>query len=207
MRQAGVEGEMLDAMLHVSAEIRARTAPHPPAFQCVGVGDILTLGARRFEVIIGAGHSMAQVMLYDAADRLLFCADHVLMKITPNVGIWPGSDADPLAHFIESLRQLATLPVRLALPGHRTVITDWAGRLHELLHHHDERLALMHEAAGDGATVLDIAQRVFDFRQFTAHEMRFAVAETLAHLEYLRARGQVMRTEALPWVYRRQMTN
>ncbi len=203
MRCAGVACEMLDDMMQVTAEIRGRTAPHPPRFECVGHGDALTLGARRFEVLLAAGHSVAQVMLYDPADRLLLCADHVLMTITPNVGIWPGSDADPLARFVESLRQLATLPVRLALPGHRAVITDWPGRLAELLHHHDERLALIGRAAGDGAQVLEIAQRVFDFRHFTAHEMRFAVAETLAHLEYLRAQALVTRTDDLPWVYRR----
>jgi glyoxylase-like metal-dependent hydrolase (beta-lactamase superfamily II) len=141
--------------------------------------------------------------LYDAVDKLLFCADHILLKITPNVGLWPGSDDDPLAAFLDSLRELSTLDVRLGLPGHKTLIHDWHGRIAELEHHHDERLAGIATAAGHGATALDVAQTIFDFRNFTFHEMRFAVAEAQAHLEYLRLRGGLRREgEDGVWVYR-----
>jgi glyoxylase-like metal-dependent hydrolase (beta-lactamase superfamily II) len=201
MRQAGVGEPMLADMLQVTAEIRARTMPQATEFTLIGEGDILELCERTFQVYIGPGHTVAQALLYDAQDRLMLCADHVLLKITPNIGLWPGSDSNPLEQFLASLQSLMTLDVRLALPGHKALILDWRGRISELVHHHETRLAHMAEAAAPGATALDVAQSVFNFDQFTAHEMRFAIAETLAHLEYLRSRGSLGRSDEQPWRY------
>jgi glyoxylase-like metal-dependent hydrolase (beta-lactamase superfamily II) len=108
--------------------------------------------------------------------------------------LWPGSDADPLARFVESLTTLRALDVRLALPGHKGLIHDWRGRIDELLHHHDERLAHI-RAAAQGATALEVALTIFPFERFTPHEQRFAVAEALAHLEHLRLHGDLRREE------------
>ncbi len=202
MHSAGVGETMLDAMLRIGAEIREETAPHPPEIAVISTGERLRLGTRDFKIINGPGHSVAQVLLYDDTDRLIFCADHVLAKITPNVGIWPGSDPSPLHSFLDSLQALLALEVNTALPGHRSIIEDWQGRITELQAHHDTRLAQMYDAAHDGATAFQIAQTVFDFEQFTAHEMRFAVAETLAHLEYLRQRGDIAREDGDVWMFR-----
>jgi glyoxylase-like metal-dependent hydrolase (beta-lactamase superfamily II) len=203
MRRAGVDGPMLTAMLQVGEETRSKTLPHAKHFHTLCTGDVLELGRRKLRVYNGPGHSVAQVLLYDAGDRLMFSADQVLLKITPNVGIWPGSDEDPLASFLMSLHELSALNIRLALPGHKALIHNWAGRIKELQQHHQERLSHMAAAADRGATALQVAQAVFRFSHFTAHEMRFAVAETLAHLEHLRLRGQLAREEGQPWRYYR----
>jgi hypothetical protein len=83
------------------------------------------------------------------------------------------------------------LDVRLALPGHKALITNWRGRLEELLQHHALRLGHTLAAIEEGATVFDASLKVFNSLTFTPHEWRFAMVETLAHLEYLRLRGQV----------------
>ncbi|MCC6614663.1 MAG: MBL fold metallo-hydrolase [Anaerolineae bacterium] len=203
MRAAGVDEAMLAGMLRVGAEIGAQTAPHPPRLDVLTAGERISLGAREFRILNGPGHSVGQLLLYDESARLIFCADHVLAKITPNVGIWPGSDANPLASFLDSLQSLSDLPVDLALPGHRSLIEDWPGRIAELQRHHDERLSQMRDAAGDGATALQIAGVVFNFDHFSTHEQRFAVAETLAHLEYLRQQGAIERHGDDVWIFRR----
>jgi hypothetical protein len=61
----------------------------------------------------------------------------------------------------------------------------------ELLAHHEERLSVM-LAALDGrpATPFEVARRVFP-EDLTAHQLRFALAETLAHLEHLVGDGYV----------------
>jgi len=203
MRGAGVDENMLAAMLRVGEEIGAQTAPHPPTLDVLTAGERIRLGTRQFRLIDGPGHSVGQLLLYDESARLIFCADHVLAKITPNVGIWPGSDANPLASFLDSLHSLSDLPVDLALPGHRSIIQDWSGRIAELQRHHTERLSQMRDAAGDGATALQIAGTVFNFDHFSTHERRFAVAETLAHLEYLRQLGEIERHGDSVWMFRR----
>lgn len=171
----------------------AMTYPHPTRLDIIQPGDEIQLGKRRFQIIATPGHSDGQIIFYDPDDRLLLCGDHVLMKITPNVGIWPNGLTNPLGRFLTSLRELQALDVRLALPGHKALITDWRGRVNELLAHHDERLRHTQAAVAGGATVYEAAQRVFKSDVFTPHEWRFAMAETLAHLDVLEQRGLVQR--------------
>jgi glyoxylase-like metal-dependent hydrolase (beta-lactamase superfamily II) len=179
------------------------TFPHPTTLDIIQAGDEIQMGKRRFRMIHAPGHSDGQLMFYDAADRLLLCGDHVLMKITPNIGLWPESDPNPLGRFLVSLQEFKALDVRLALPGHKSLITDWRGRLAELLLHHEARLLHTLAAVEEGhANVYDAARAVFNSSTFTPHEWRFAMAETLAHLDYLERRGLVRRQEDEVWSYR-----
>lgn len=171
------------------------TLPHPARLETLQPGGEMQIGRRRFTLVHAPGHSDGQLLFYDPNDHLLLCGDHVLMKITPNIGVWPEGDPDPLGRFLTSLRDLKRLDVRLALPGHKSLITDWAGRVDELLAHHELRLAHTLAAVGSGATVYETARRVFDSSVFSPHEWRFALAETLAHLDYLERRGKVRRQD------------
>jgi hypothetical protein len=99
---------------------------------------------------------------------------------------------------------LSQLKVRLALPGHKTIITDLAGRIVELQVHHAARLELTTAAADSGATVYEVSRHLFPFDKLSVHERRFALAETLAHLEYLRLRQQLQRDNDKTWVYCRR---
>ena len=87
--------------------------------------------------------------------------------------------------------------MRLALPGHKWLITDWRGRIEELLAHHEARLERTQEALAAGArSVLEVAAQLFELERLTPHEWRFALAETLAHLEYLRVQGKAVSSPA-----------
>ena len=125
----------------------------------------------------------------------MLCGDQVLGKITPNIGRWPGAEAQPLRRYLASLAALQRLPVQLALPGHGAPLTTWVERITQLQQHHQQRLAAMAEAADTGATVLGVARAIFNFAKFSEHEVRFAVAETLAHLDYLVEAGELQMWE------------
>ena len=147
---------------------RDLTQPHPVQQEFLKAGASLRLGAREFRTIHAPGHSDGQMIFYDAADELMLCGDHVLMRITPNIGVWPHSEPDPLGRFLGSLGELATLEVRLALPGHKWLISDWRGRIEELIAHHHARLEGTEEALAAGArTVLEVAARLFDLARLT----------------------------------------
>jgi hypothetical protein len=62
------------------------------------------------------------------------------------------------------------------------------------------------DAAQHSATVYEVAASIFDFSRLTHHEMRFALVESLAHLEYLREENQLQRDEpaASAWRYSSQ---
>lgn len=176
-------------------KLRLMTQPLPVDVQLLQPGEPITLAERRCTILHAPGHADAQIIFYAPADRLLLCGDHVLQRITPNIGLWPSTAGDPLGRYLDSLRALLALEVTVALPGHHGAISDWQGRLYELLHHHAERLELAYTAVAAGATALEASYTIFNFDRFSQHEIRFAVAEALAHLEYLANAGRLVRFE------------
>jgi glyoxylase-like metal-dependent hydrolase (beta-lactamase superfamily II) len=191
LRAGGMPDQMAQQVADSMDDTYSMTLPHPPQMEAMQADTLLQLGDRTFRTILAPGHSDGQILFYDASDHLLLSGDHVLMKITPNIGLWEHSDPDPLGQFMASLVTLRELDVRIALPGHKHLIEDWQGRIDELLAHHEHRLDQTLDALGQNRhTPYEVAGAIFDTTRFTVHEWRFALAETLAHLEYLRIRGK-----------------
>ncbi|MGH7330339.1 MAG: MBL fold metallo-hydrolase, partial [Polyangiaceae bacterium] len=162
-------------------------------------GDVLTIGNRRLRVVWTPGHTPGHICLYDEERSVVFTGDHVLPQITPHIGYWIESDLDPLGKFLESLRKLKSLGAKSALPAHREPIDDVGGRLDVLFAHHDERESPLLESLSTTLTGAQIAAKLpwrrnqSKFDELPATERSFALVETLAHLEHLRARGIVER--------------
>ncbi len=195
LRQAGAPADVGAIVEGQQQKLRQQTLPMPGDVQLLRDGDAIMLAGRRFDVIHAPGHADGQIIFYAPDDRLMLCGDQVLLRITPNIGFWPSTQPDPLGRYLASLAALRDLAVDVALPGHHGVINDWQGRIDALLHHHNERLEAMYAAAAHGATALETSTVVFNFDRFSPHEIRFAVAETLAHLEHLAAAGRLDRYE------------
>jgi glyoxylase-like metal-dependent hydrolase (beta-lactamase superfamily II) len=196
---AGAPAEVVDEIIEGVAFTIAMIAPHPTHVEYITPGEIVRFGGRDFTPILAPGHSDGQLVFYDAADKLLLSGDHVLMKITPVIGLWPETEPHPLARFMASLRELRGLDVRLALPGHRELITDWRGRIDELLAHHEKRLQRASEAVGSGATAYQVAGALFNLQKLSVHDTRFALVEALAHLDYLVQHGTIRQTGDDVW--------
>jgi glyoxylase-like metal-dependent hydrolase (beta-lactamase superfamily II) len=126
---------------------------------------------------------------------------HILFEITPNIGLWPGLDQNPLRSYLGSLDKLERLRVSVALPGHRAVIHDVPGRMREIREHHRVRLQACWDAAGNGCTAYEVCLQVFP-RLKHVDDVRLAMVETLAHLEYLAVAGRLERSEASILRYR-----
>lgn len=183
------------------ARLRAATQPMP-TITPLEPGSTLMMGGRSYEALYAPGHSDSQLIFYAAEERLVFCGDQVLNKITPHIGVWPTSEPDPLGRYLRSLGALIRLDVALALPGHKTLITNWHERISAIQSHHDLRLDAMRSAVGNtAATAYDVVGRVFPYDRFSPHEQRFALAETLAHLEYLVAQNELQRDQGPPIRY------
>jgi glyoxylase-like metal-dependent hydrolase (beta-lactamase superfamily II) len=158
-------------------------------------GEKIELGAGAARVLHAPGHADYQVMLYDEGRKILFSADHVMLEITPNIGLWPDTKGRPLARYLESLSSLRGLDADLVLPGHGPLFHDFDGRVDELLLHHEERLDLMQRALGDEPrTPFAVSRELFRYT-LSLYERCFALAETLAHLEYLVSEGRAERVE------------
>ncbi|HNP69578.1 MAG TPA: MBL fold metallo-hydrolase [Kouleothrix sp.] len=200
-RAHGLPAGLAEQVRETMAENRAMTTPWPEV-TALAPGTAIEIGARRFEAIATPGHSDEHLVFYCADERLMLCGDAVLTKITPNVSRWPDGNPNPLADFLSSLERLGDLDVALALPGHGPLIDKFGQRLVELRQHHHERLEMMARAAGDGATAFEVCTRVFPTSTLSPHQLRFAIAETLAHLEHLVSIGQAERIEQPAIMYR-----
>lgn len=136
-----------------------------------------------WELVDAPGHADGQLCLLK--DGILVAADHILGRISPTVGLWPASRADPLGDYLVALARTIELDPTVALPGHGDVIDDPAGRAGELQEHH--RLRLEETAAAlrsEPRTGYQLSFPLFG-EDLKPAARRFAVAETLSHLERL----------------------
>lgn len=167
----------------------------PDEITPLAAGEKLELGGSAARVIHAPGHADNQLMLHDEERGILYAADHILLKITPNVGLWPESKPQPLAQYLDSISALRCLDASLVLPGHGPVFHDLAGRIDELLAHHDERLDAMLDTLTDGPRTPYEVSRIVFRGGLTGYQKIFALAETLAHLAHLEYQGRAARSE------------
>lgn len=153
------------------------------------------LGDELWQVISTPGHSDGHRCLYQPESRLLLAGDHILDKITPNISLWPGGRPNPLQDYVQSLQQTAALDISLALPAHGKLIDNVPQRVTELLEHHEQRLEQMRVLAKQGRTAYEVASDVFRHKELSPHQWRFAMAETLAHLECLAFQGKLNKSQ------------
>jgi glyoxylase-like metal-dependent hydrolase (beta-lactamase superfamily II) len=146
-----------------------------------------------WELVAASGHADGQLCLLK--DGVLVAADHVLGRITPTVGLWPASRADPLGDYLEALERTVGLDPHVALPGHGDVIEEPGARARELQEHHRLRLEETVAALGpEPKTGYELSFSLFG-AELKPASRRFAIAETLSHLERLVHEGAALRDE------------
>jgi glyoxylase-like metal-dependent hydrolase (beta-lactamase superfamily II) len=152
------------------------------------------MGDRWFEPIVTAGHAAGHICFYDADRKEMFCGDHVLPQISPNVSYIPGADGNPLESFLASLDKISQYKVDKAYPGHREPFATFNLRVIELIEHHQDRLEKMVAHLAEPKHVYQLCLDFFGDR-LPIHQMRFAMAETLAHVIYLHKKGRIVEQE------------
>lgn len=213
--------EMLAPMgaADLAKQVRARMAPHladpQPRLQWsdpdrwLPDGALIDLPGRALRAIHTPGHTTGHVVFHDEAAAQLFAGDHVLPHITPSIGFQPVITRTALIQYLSSLRLMLTLPDTRLLPAHGPVQPSTHARVHQLLEHHEIRLAQTLETAVGGpvtafaaASVLPWTRRQRKFADLDIMNQLLATGETSAHLEVLVARGQLTRSrtpEGIDW--------
>lgn len=193
----------MDRRSAVSAADKMRAElPLPKQMLPLYAGEKLDLGGSTARIIHAPGHADNQLMLHDERRKILYAADHILLEITPNIGLWPESRPHPLARYLESLETLRGLEADLMLPAHGPVFHDLDGRIEELAHHHEERLDAMRATLEEGPkTAFGISRLAFR-GALTLYQRCFALTETLAHLDLLALQGRAEPVENGSVAYR-----
>ena len=162
--------------------------------------DTLLEGAERLpideselEVVWTPGHSPGHCCFYWPARRVLFSGDHLLPKISPNIGLHPQSGADPLDDYLASLARVRRLEVDLVLPAHGDPFRNHRERIAAIMQHHDERKAALVNLARDGAkSGWQLAGELFHgVMERNVFQQRLALQETLAHCQSLAVEGRL----------------
>ena len=169
------------------------SVPAQEAISLVEDGETLNLVGEQYRVIWTPGHSDGHICLFRERDGVFLAADHVLPRITPNVGLYSEYDrSNPLGDYLDSLRKVADLPASIVLPGHGEPFKDLAGRVNEIIEHHGQReMEILTLLDKQPQHAYQLAERLFGQRLKSNEARRMAVAETLSHLEYMRLGGQV----------------
>ena len=161
-------------------------------------GETLAWHPFHFEVIWTPGHAAGLVCLYEAQAQILISSDHVLQRISPNIGLYARQSGDPLGDYLHSLKWVRDLPVKLVLPGHGAPFSDLAARVDELIAHHELRLQeVVNALADEEQTAYGTASRLswrgsaHGWQKLLPFDRLAALSETLAHLHYLTNQGQV----------------
>jgi glyoxylase-like metal-dependent hydrolase (beta-lactamase superfamily II) len=182
LRDAGVPALLIEQIELSMHPLRSafRRLPHDLPSDA---GDRVETDAGDFEVVSTPGHSPGHLCLYNRKHRLLFSGDHMLEKISPNIGWHPGVDA--LGDYLESLRAVAQLDVDLVLPSHGEPFHGHRAWIARAIASHQRRCGQLEAALARGpATPFELA-RVLWPRELSPFHQRFAVFETLSHLEHL----------------------
>lgn len=175
----------------------------PPNFNRLIADQTLTMGGTNWRTIAGFGHSPEHIALYSAEKNVLIAGDMLLPKISTNVGAWASDpDGDTLGQFLDSLDRFLPLPAdTLVLPSHGRPFRGVHARVDALKAHHADRLAALIAAVDTPKSAVELLPVLFG-RMFDLYQTMFALAECIAHLNYLLHRGQLTRFVDDAGVYR-----
>lgn len=185
-RRAGLPEDEIARRAARGNAYRTRVVLPPAAYRRVRDGDRLLIGDDDWHVMIGQGHAPEMICLFEARRNVLIAGDQVLPRISPNVSVFGAEPlANPLAEFLASLERFRELPEDcLVLPSHGRPFRGLRGRIDQLIAHHKERLDLVLELCSRPQSVAEIMPGLFK-RKLDAHQLGFAIGETLAHVNYL----------------------
>ncbi len=181
-------------------------SPLPLGFRRIAEGAVIRAGGRDWRVRLGNGHAPDHATLWSLDDNLVIGGDQLLPGISPNLGVYatePG--ADPVADWLESCDKFASLARAedLVLPGHKLPYTGLPLRLAQLSANHHGALDRLRAHLAEPRVAVDCFPVLFQ-RRIDEGTFILALAETVAHLNHLLARGEVTRTrrDDGAWIWR-----
>jgi glyoxylase-like metal-dependent hydrolase (beta-lactamase superfamily II) len=184
----GVPSDVADELIesgHVFADF-VRFAWNPTL---VDPGDELD----GWRIHVTPGHADGHLILHRG--DVVIAGDTLLTPITPAIGLYPESRPDPLGDYLDSLRLVAGLAPRISYGGHGEAVTDPVARCAAIAQHHADRLDRTEDALGpEPRSGYAVSHDLFG-STLAPIQRRFAVAETLSHLERLVVTGRAQRAD------------
>jgi glyoxylase-like metal-dependent hydrolase (beta-lactamase superfamily II) len=153
-------------------------------------GELAPLAGRQLRAVWTPGHTPGHLCLHEETENLLLTGDHVLPRISPNIGLQPHTAEPPLAAYLRSLEFVVGYDATEALPAHEYRFHGLPSRVRMLLAHHERRCDDVIEILGrlGRATTWQVTEELSWSRGWAAvteFVRRAALAEAGAHLQHL----------------------
>jgi glyoxylase-like metal-dependent hydrolase (beta-lactamase superfamily II) len=194
-RAHGLDAERCAALERRSGAYQRGVPSLPTAYQRLFASDELKIGAHRWQVRVGFGHSPEHAALYSPELGVLISGDMLLPKISTNVSVLAVTPlADSLADYLQSIDRYRELPAAtLVLPSHGLPFYGIENRVNALHAHHEERLLVLEESCDRPRTASELLLTLFP-RDLDTHQTMFAMGEAIAHLNRLEHAGRLLRS-------------
>mgnify|MGYP001160075992 FL=1 len=173
--------------------------PLPDSFVRLTDGQMLRIGDQEWEVIVGTGHSPEHACFYSRELDLLISGDQVLPRISSNTSVYATEPhANPLQGWLDSIdRLMQRVPgSALILPAHNEPFHGLHLRLEQLRASTVRGTDRVRQQLAQPLRVIDLVRALYR-SSIVAEQMHLnlATGETLAHLNYLDQRGEIVSAE------------
>ncbi|MGZ5307725.1 MAG: MBL fold metallo-hydrolase [Solirubrobacterales bacterium] len=199
MLRHGIPEDVVNALRTVSGSFRAwgsKTKVTRPLHD----GEMLELRDRTLEVMLRPGHSPSDTLFWDAEQRILIAADHLIKEISSNPLIsrpldGSGERRQALVEYIDSLAKTRELPAEIVLSGHGEPITDHVALIDERFALHERRAEKLYGLiAEQPRTGYELAQALWGNVAVT--QAFLTLSEVIGHVDLLVNAGRVREVEA-----------
>ena len=191
---AGLGTSEKNLYYEIGNDYREMVSPIPSVYKRIEKETIFLIGGRTWQPIFGSGHSPDHVTLYNKKDQIVLGGDMLLPRITPIIAVWwqepDGNPLDGYLKFLEGI-EVATEET-IVLPAHDLPYKGLLTRIKDLIQHHQNRLEITFECCSETVTASCIMKALFR-RDLDAFQTRFAIGETIAHINYLLHKKEISR--------------
>jgi glyoxylase-like metal-dependent hydrolase (beta-lactamase superfamily II) len=193
-KKANLKPDLIKIYEDIGNDYRSMVTPIPLEYERIEHSTLFKIGDRVWKPVFGSGHSPDHVSFYCEKDRIMLGGDMLLPRITPIIAVWwQEPNADPLKGYIEFLETLGSIGSdALILPAHNRPYKELQTRVADLIFHHNERLEITYEACKNENSANSIMQKLFT-RKLDPFQTRFAIGETIAHINNLVKKGTLKR--------------
>ena len=198
----GVTEEMTKNMFGFSASMH-KMIPYTKPDRILNDNDEITFNSSKLKFVWTPGHSLGHICVFDETKRHLFAGDHILSRITPNIGTSMMNSSlekkydftNILDWYLKSLDKIYELNPKIVFPAHQEVIYDPHKRILEMKKHHETRLSEVAKMIENKPlTPYQISQIHFG-DDLDGLNSLLALSEILSHLIYLENQGKIKRIE------------
>jgi len=173
---------------------------HTKDIRTVAEGASLEAGQWSWQVHCCAGHSPAG-LCFSNVDGMILTGDHILANISPNPGVDLTRERPfqgGLQEYMDSLKEMSHLPVKLCLPGHGPLVQNFQERISDLLLEIAARRRKILALVGQQPkSIFRLGEELLATlgRKSSVSQMWLALKEVKAHLDLLEQEIRVQMVE------------